>query len=97
MKETNSRALLILGMHRSGTSAVTGALALRGVYLGQDLMPPGPDNPRGFWEHAGVVAIHERLLEALDRRWDDLRAMPAGCSTTCCARSSCTRAARRCT
>lgn len=78
MKETNSRALLILGMHRSGTSAVTGALALRGVYLGQDLMPPGPDNPRGFWEHAGVVAIHERLLEALDRRWDDLRAMPAG-------------------
>lgn len=78
MTETSPRALLVLGMHRSGTSAVTGALALRGVYLGQDLMPPGPDNPKGFWEHAGVVAIHERLLEALDRCWDDLRAMPAG-------------------
>ncbi len=78
MKETNSHALLILGMHRSGTSAVTGALALRGVYLGQDLMPPGPDNPKGFWEHAGVVAIHERLLHALDRAWDDLRALPDG-------------------
>lgn len=78
MTSTGPQALLVLGMHRSGTSAVSGALALCGVHLGQDLMPPGPDNPRGFWEHAGVVAIHERLLEALDRRWDDLRAMPAG-------------------
>lgn len=74
----NSHALLVLGMHRSGTSAVTGALALRGASLGDTLMPPGPDNPKGFWEHAGVVAIHERLLDALDRSWNDPRPLPAG-------------------
>lgn len=74
----DSHALLVLGMHRSGTSAVTGALALRGVFLGHDLMPPGPDNPKGFWEHAGVVAIHERLLDALQRGWDDPRPLPEG-------------------
>ena len=61
------RALLVLGMHRSGTSAVAGALRLAGVDLGADLMAPAADNPKGFFEHAGVVAIHDRLLQALGR------------------------------
>ena len=72
-----SRALLVLGMHRSGTSAVTGALRLAGVDLGTDLMAPAPDNPTGCWEHAGVVAIHDRLLQALGRAWNDPRPLPA--------------------
>jgi GT2 family glycosyltransferase len=71
-------ALLVLGMHRSGTSALTRVLNLHGVALGEDLMPAGPDNPAGFWEHAGVVAIHERLLAALERSWDDPRPLPDG-------------------
>lgn len=74
--EPESHVVLVLGMHRSGTSAVTGALGLRGVYLGSGLMAPGPDNPKGFWEHAGIVEIHERLLDALDRSWDDPRSLP---------------------
>jgi GT2 family glycosyltransferase/glycosyltransferase involved in cell wall biosynthesis len=74
----DSVALLVLGMHRSGTSAVTGALALRGVRLGNELMPPGPDNPKGFWEHLGIVKIHESLLSALGRDWDDPRPLPDG-------------------
>ena len=77
-ERVNSHALLVLGMHRSGTSAVTGALRLFGAELGTDLMAPGADNPKGFWEHAGVVAIHDRLLAALDRAWNDPRALPAG-------------------
>ena len=69
-------ALLVLGMHRSGTSALTRVLNLLGVTLGDDLMPAGPDNPSGFWEHNGVVAVHERLLAALGRSWDDPRPLP---------------------
>ncbi len=72
------QALLVLGMHRSGTSAVAGALRLAGFDLGADLLQPAADNPRGFWEHAGVVGIHERLLAALDREWNDPRELPAG-------------------
>lgn len=83
-----SRALLVLGMHRSGTSAVTGALRLAGADLGTDLMAAGPDNPRGFWEHAGVVAIHERLLLALDRAWNDPRPLPAGWLESAAARQA---------
>ena len=68
-----AKAVLILGMHRSGTSAVTRVLNLLGVELGSHLMQPGKDNPSGFWEHQDVVAIHERLLEGLDMAWDDPR------------------------
>ena len=71
-------ALLVLGMHRSGTSALTRVLNLLGASLGDDLMPPGHDNPLGFWEHQGIVSVHEALLVALERRWDDPRPMPDG-------------------
>jgi len=71
-------ALLVLGMHRSGTSALTRVLNLLGIELGGDLMPAAPDNPSGFWEHNGVVAVHERLLAALGRSWDDPRPLPVG-------------------
>ncbi len=71
-------AVLVLGMHRSGTSALTRVLNLLGAELGDDLMPAGPDNPSGFWEHNGVVSAHERLLLALGRSWDDPRPMPDG-------------------
>ena len=73
---TVRRALLVLGMHRSGTSAATRVLNLLGVELGSRLMPPAPDNPSGFWEHLGVVEIHDRLLSDLGRSWDDYRPLP---------------------
>jgi len=57
------RVVCVLGMHRSGTSAVTGALATLGVALGDQLLPPAPDNPRGFFEDARLRQVNERLLE----------------------------------
>lgn len=70
--------LIILGMHRSGTSALAGALAHAGVDVGPHLVPADAlVNARGFWEHAGVVAIHDRLLAKLDSVWSDVRELPA--------------------
>lgn len=71
-----STAVLVLGMHRSGTSAATGLLKLLGAQLGKRLMPAGADNPKGFWENLDAVEINETLLRGLGRRWDDVRAMP---------------------
>ncbi|PJK09220.1 hypothetical protein CO608_06930 [Lysobacteraceae bacterium NML08-0793] len=79
-------AVLVLGMHRSGTSAVTRLLNLCGVYLGSDLMPAGDDNPLGFWEHAAAVEIHEALLAELGMAWDDVRPMPEGWLASAAAR-----------
>ena len=73
---TERRAVFVLGMHRSGTSAVTRVLNLLGVELGQGLMAASPDNERGYWEHLAIVQEHHQLLEALGSSWDDVRALP---------------------
>ena len=66
------RSLVILGMHRSGTSALAGLVQLLGVDLGEDLMPANPDvNEKGFFEHQEIVEIHEALLQSLDSSWYD--------------------------
>ena len=74
----SQRCILVMGMHRSGTSAMTRVLNLHGVALGDNLLHPAPDNPRGFWEHRAVVELHERLLTGLDRNWKDPRPLPEG-------------------
>jgi hypothetical protein len=73
-----SKAILVAGMHRSGTSATTGALRMCGVNLGSELLAAAEDNRLGYWENARAVAIHEQLLERLERSWDDVRALPRG-------------------
>jgi glycosyltransferase involved in cell wall biosynthesis len=72
------KVILVLGMHRSGTSAVTRCLNLLGAKVGNKLLLPAEDNRSGFWEHADVVAIHEELLKDLGRTWHDARALPEG-------------------
>lgn len=76
--ELQRRVLLVLGMHRSGTSATARVVNLLGADLGSKLIEPGPDNPDGFWEHAEVVRINDTLLERLGRTWYDMREMPSG-------------------
>jgi len=63
-------ALLVLGMHRSGTSAVTGLLVRLGGQAPRTLLPRDPDNPTGYWESALFYELHERLLRAAGTRWD---------------------------
>ncbi|MCH8113596.1 MAG: sulfotransferase [Proteobacteria bacterium] len=70
-------AIFVLGMHRSGTSALAGALHRLGVKLGDAMMPAaGGINERGFWEHSDIVGVHDRMLAALNSSWDDVRRLP---------------------
>jgi hypothetical protein len=79
MNERPPRAILVLGMHRSGTSAVTRVLNLLGAGLGSRLMEPvAGDNEKGYWENLDVLDINERLLAGIDRSWHDVRDMPDG-------------------
>src|SRR5262245_43006838 len=64
------RAIVVLGMHRSGTSALTRVLSLLGADLPSRLLEPRPDAIRGYWESADLVAIHDRLLAAAGTTWD---------------------------
>ena len=68
----SSEVVVVIGMHRSGTSAIARALNVLGVELGHRLIAPGPDNETGFWEDADIVNIHDRLLEVFGCSWDSL-------------------------
>jgi len=68
----SATAILVLGMHRSGTSAIARVLNLRGADLGRDLLPAKQDNERGFWENAAILGLHERFFARQQWQWHDL-------------------------
>lgn len=63
------RLVLVLGMHRSGTSALARGLRVLGVSLGNDLLPAHPCNPKGFFEDAGLYAFNKAVLARLHLTW----------------------------
>ncbi|WP_257168127.1 sulfotransferase family protein [Bradyrhizobium sp. SRS-191] len=75
MMQSSSQAYacIVLGMHRSGTSALAHLLSCLGATLPLRLSPPGPDNPEGYFEPAMLVALHERLLTAAGSVWFDVK------------------------
>ncbi|TFE72014.1 hypothetical protein A7K72_09550 [Candidatus Methylacidiphilum fumarolicum] len=64
------QTVIVIGMHRSGSSALMRALNYLGVELGEELLEARPDNPRGFWEDKELLEINELLLKACGLRWD---------------------------
>ncbi|WP_214473503.1 glycosyltransferase [Mesorhizobium sp. dw_380] len=73
-KAAKRTCIMVLGMHRSGTSALTRAISLLGAELPKNLLPPAPNNnERGFWEPAPLVELHERMLAEGGSQWDDWR------------------------
>jgi hypothetical protein len=70
-------AILILGMHRSGTSALARVLNLLGAELPEDLLAPGHGNSLGHWESKRLMEIDNEVLLAMGRTWDDPREIPS--------------------
>lgn len=72
MPALTKKAILVLGMHRSGTSALAGVIGRLGVALPSDLLPPIPgNNELGFYESRDLYEAHENLLEANALAWDE--------------------------
>jgi hypothetical protein len=63
--------ILVLGMYRSGTSALAGALSHLGYELPKNLMPPGPGNVKGHFESQAIYQFHRELLQSSATTWDD--------------------------
>ena len=62
---------MVLGMHRSGTSAVAGYLCRHGFLAPTDALPADLKNPTGYWEPQAIVSLHEQLLGDSQTSWDD--------------------------
>lgn len=61
--------ILILGMHRSGTSCLAGCLEAAGLTLG-DVNRSAPHNAKGNREHERIRDIHDRLMTYHGYSWD---------------------------
>lgn len=67
------QVLIVIGMHRSGTSAITGALKCLGVQLGKKLYSGHRDiNAKGYFEHSDIADTNEEILLSLGSSWDDI-------------------------
>jgi hypothetical protein len=72
------RAILILGIARSGTSALAGALAAAGLPFGDHLKPADWQNPRGNHEDLPLSRLNQRVLARFGATWSTARPLPDG-------------------
>ncbi len=71
-KLINKTCIIVLGMHRSGTSALAGILHNLGVSMGKELLDPAPDNPKGFYENKKITSFNDQVLLKIGTSWDDI-------------------------
>jgi hypothetical protein len=71
-------SVLALGMHRSGTSALSGALSCLGInFVGpKDELFRSIDNPNGFFERPSILQLSDSLLETHGWSWDSVELNP---------------------
>lgn len=58
--------VLVIGVGRSGTSALTRVLSLAGCALPERLLGPIPQNARGCWEPLDALDINHRFMRRFD-------------------------------
>jgi len=81
MAEVAAPLILIVGMHRSGTSLLGSLLPACGITMPGPLIQGDHHNPEGYFERSDVTALQEQLLIDLERWWPSPRGMqplPAG-------------------
>jgi hypothetical protein len=64
-----SRTVLVLGMHRSGTSCLAGSLQELGLVLG-DVITVAPNNAKGNRENKRIMDLHNDVLRENGGSWD---------------------------
>lgn len=65
--------VLVLGMHRSGTSAIARTLNLLGFGIPKTLIKSNSTNEKGHWESRRVARLNDKILAAGDLTWSDWR------------------------
>jgi hypothetical protein len=65
--------VFVVGMGRSGSSALARVLGLCGAALPLDVLPPNVGNPTGYWEPEAILYANERFLDARASSWFDPR------------------------
>ena len=69
----SSEIILVMGMHRSGTSMVTNIITEAGYYCGEedDLMHPSFENEKGYFERVSIAQCNDIILQLAGGTWDN--------------------------
>jgi GT2 family glycosyltransferase len=79
MEMKSNKLVVVLGMHRSGTSVITRGLQVMGVELGNHFLPTVKEvNAKGFWEDADINVLNIEMLGALNSNWFNLAPIQLG-------------------
>ncbi len=70
-KEVERDGFMVLGMHRSGTSMLTGLLYMAGGYTFGGFLYKGKENSKGFFERFDVVNQNDAFLEDQEISWEE--------------------------
>jgi glycosyltransferase involved in cell wall biosynthesis len=63
------KAIIVLGMHRSGTSVLTRIFNFLGASVSTNLMPATEENPSGYWESIQIAKFNNKLLQSAGTSW----------------------------
>ena len=69
------KCILVIGMHRSGTSAMSAILKIAGIY-NNVTTNVSPDNPKGFFEWHRGMEINSKIFRLFRSEWDDPKPRP---------------------
>lgn len=81
-RRPNSCVVMVLGMHRSGTSCLTGLLQQTGLELG-DVVTEAPHNKKGNRENLDIMRLNDDVLAHSRGSWDRPQKLSAGRRNKC--------------
>ncbi|ASV84520.1 sulfotransferase family protein [Ochrobactrum quorumnocens] len=71
--EKKRTGIIVLGMHRSGTSVLTRIINILGAALPVNCLGANESNATGHWEPRSLIWLHEQMLQESGSQWDDWR------------------------
>ena len=84
-RKSHRTAVIVLGMHHSGTPALAGILARLGCDIPGTSMPANPTNAKGFYEPGTIRLLNDAILESAGSSWMDWEPLNAGWSKSAAA------------
>ena len=69
MDNKQNKQIVVLGMHRSGTSTVARILSEVGINMGERLLGASSSNPMGHFEDADFFDLNNEIFSTLDADW----------------------------
>lgn len=69
-------AVVVAGMHRSGTSSLTKVLSAFGYTLPKTLLAASSSNETGFWESSVINRLNDKIFESTGSNWRSWHALP---------------------